>query len=585
MMSSGHSTTIFKNQDQEEFKKDMAKASHALPPEIPEEEREEKQLLSDQVLEYLKQHFEALRYEKQAKISPIQVDELASKVAKLYEKVRRVIDWKEEHLVRRTAIERILKRRLISELYGMGLTPKMNAREMAEPMVMELIRSGYFPNGEIPKDKVVLARKVLEKYIYILDNNPVTSRTSLDIKKKTNFYNNLIEIAACEIEEILAPAYRENALMNLMTNIVYDRIKIIPENYLCEEEAFIQIYIAVHRTLFNLDAPVIIFNLIKMKYPIWFSNDEADIKQITISIAGILKDIENDLEHPKGGSFYRVCAHYDAAYRILGDLMKKIEGSVKDMKQRLLDESILEKQIERAYGKRYVTLKRRLIRSAIFSTLSILLSGIVSFLIFEGPVAKLVHGHFSPWALVVDLAVPTILMFLFVIVIKPPHKKNYQKVVKEVQKTLFRLETPDVYEVSLVKKKKTAFTLIFGAISMIAGAASLIFIWWIFKLGGVPWTSLYIDTATVAMIVFAAMVIRDRSKEITIEDRGSFSEFLLDLFTIPLAKLGQWLSEKWKEYNIVSVLFTALIDAPFSAIIAVIEDWRSFLKERRSEIH
>ncbi len=127
--------------------------------------------------------------------------------------------------------------------------------------------------------------------------------------------------------------------------------------------------------------------------------------------------------------------------------------------------------------------------------------------------------------------------------------------------------------------------MVFGIISLITGSASMVFIWWIFKIAGVPWTSLYIDTATVAMIVFAAMVIRDRSKEITIEDRGSFSEFLLDLFTIPLAKLGQWLSEKWKEYNIISVLFVALIDSPFSAIIAVIEDWRGFLKDRRSEIH
>jgi hypothetical protein len=52
-----------------------------------------------------------------------------------------------------------------------------------------------------------------------------------------------------------------------------------------------------------------------------------------------------------------------------------------------------------------------------------------------------------------------------------------------------------------------------------------------------------------------------------------------------LAKLGQWFSEKWKEYNIVSVFFSALIDAPFSMVVSLIEDWRAFLRDRRSEIH
>ena len=40
----------------------------------------------------------------------IAVDEVAAKVASFYEKIRGVVDWREEHLLRKTAIERILKR-------------------------------------------------------------------------------------------------------------------------------------------------------------------------------------------------------------------------------------------------------------------------------------------------------------------------------------------------------------------------------------------------------------------------------------------------------------------------------------------
>jgi hypothetical protein len=51
-----------------------------------------------------------------------------------------------------------------------------------------------------------------------------------------------------------------------------------------------------------------------------------------------------------------------------------------------------------------------------------------------------------------------------------------------------------------------------------------------------------------------------------------------------LAKIGNWFSEKWREYNVVSAFFTALIDLPFSTFVAAIEGWRNFIKEKRIEI-
>ena len=46
-------------------------------------------------------------------VSFIHVDEVASRVAAFYEKIKGVVDWEEEHLLRKRAIERTLKRRII----------------------------------------------------------------------------------------------------------------------------------------------------------------------------------------------------------------------------------------------------------------------------------------------------------------------------------------------------------------------------------------------------------------------------------------------------------------------------------------
>ena len=247
-------------------------------------------------------------------------------------------------------------------------------------------------------------------------------------------------------------------------------------------------------------------------------------------------------------------------------------------------------------------MKTRLFRSAIFSTLSIFLAGSVSLFIVEVPLAKLFFGSFSSLAMFVDIMIPTVLMFILVAIIRPPRKTNREKVISEVRKVIYKDYEKNIYEISMRKKNRWLMNLIFILLYLVGGIGSLvlnfIFItvylaggfvalyitYWVFSLAHVPWTSLYIDTANIAVIVSAALIIRAKSKEITIEEEGGFLEFLTDFFTIPLAKIGQWLSEKWKEYNFVSVFFMVLIDSPISSFITLIEEWRGFIKERKSEI-
>jgi len=88
-------------------------------------------------------------------------------VAQFYESVRRVVDWKEEHLVRRAVVERVLKRKFVSKLYGISVIPDVNPEEAAEPFVNELVRTGYFPNGKIPREKIYDIQKLLKNiFIY-----------------------------------------------------------------------------------------------------------------------------------------------------------------------------------------------------------------------------------------------------------------------------------------------------------------------------------------------------------------------------------------------------------------------------------
>lgn len=542
--------------------------------------------LATHFAEYVGVYQQARQYEKKASISPIRVDELASKVASLYEKLRRIIDWKEEHVVRRTAIERILKRSLLPEISGVHV---LDADKMAEPLVLELIRSGYFSNGRIPKNKIPQVREVLARYIYVISHNPLISNgqlsNNLKVKQKINFFTWVLEIAACEIEQVMDPAIKENALLNLMTNTLFSRIRLLPANQLSDQDKLIQIYIAVHRTLFDLDEPFISYNLLKIRYPDWFAGEPQFVEWFANHIDQVQQVLEADLNHPHAKYFYTIAERLDAAYLTIGDIFAKATTDKQDPVTVVQNEESLDLAIDEVYDAREKTLKGRLLRSAFYSTLSIFLSGIASYIIFEGPVARLVSDNFSPFALAVDIAVPTAIMFFLVIIIKPPSRKsNIPKLKEEVKKVIFKEYESDEIELNLNKKKSWLLSTIFGIISLMAGSITAYGIYTIFKWGRVPWTSLYIDTITVGMIIFAAMVIRDRAKEMSVEEGGRFTDFVIDLFTIPLAKVGQWFAQKWREYNIFSVFFTVLIDTPFSVIIGIIEEWRNFLKDARNEL-
>ena len=64
------------------------------------------------VLQYINDFEKAVVEENKEVESPIEMDRLATRIGRFYERIRQVVDWKEEHLVRRASIERILKREI-----------------------------------------------------------------------------------------------------------------------------------------------------------------------------------------------------------------------------------------------------------------------------------------------------------------------------------------------------------------------------------------------------------------------------------------------------------------------------------------
>src|SRR3989344_3545668 len=245
-------------------------------------------------------------------VALIHVDEVVSKVATFYEKMRGVIDWREEHLLRKTALERILKRRMFL---------KRDGKEISEPLVHELIRGGHFPNDAIPESKIQEIQKSIDKYVYIMENTPQVSGKGA----KSQLFDWLLGIAACEVEEILAPPIRETAIMDFMLERMSERIEVkantIISRSMPADEKDTQIYIAIQKALFKLDPPIINYNLLKKWHPDWTNLPQDKLEQTAKDIYSVCEKLEKNLKHSLGEKFYAICERYDTAYLILGDII------------------------------------------------------------------------------------------------------------------------------------------------------------------------------------------------------------------------------------------------------------------------
>ena len=69
----------------------------------------------------------------------VTVEQLTGRFGVLYEKLRSLVDYKEQHVIRQSAIRRMLKRQLYLER-------KPNS---GSALLRELVSSGYLPNNKV----------------------------------------------------------------------------------------------------------------------------------------------------------------------------------------------------------------------------------------------------------------------------------------------------------------------------------------------------------------------------------------------------------------------------------------------------
>lgn len=532
-------------------------------------------------------------------IPKIQVSSLVSRVAFFYEKIRNAVDYEEEHLVRKNAIARILRRQVMIE----GVIKDIKSEEITEHLLDELIRGSYLPNNTIPETKIKEIAIILEKYVrlrnYLVLNMSSSLNFKTDINKAKDLLNErnrlvhwLLDLAACEIEENLAPNLVKQMIVNNLFDVLSKNIK-LPANLPYEDDLEIQIYLSIGRTYLKLDEDMLSFILFKYYNSEWLElrdkevldeQDENKIKAIAGKIENIDAMVKRQLNHPLTKQLDKIVRVYALYFFILSETIEsdpaKVYGELQKSEKNFV--ATLKKVCNEKYKKAKARLWKRAGRSIvyIFFTKSIFVFAI------ELPAVKL-FGEAVNWtALAINISFPAILLFLIVFISRLPGENNTNKIINGIKEISF---VGQEKKQPVVLRKPTKRNIIASTFFSLVYVASFCFSVYIIIKAlaflNFNWVSVIIFLFFLAFVSFFSIVVTKGVKELLIVERKeNLLTFLVDLFYMPITMAGKWLSKTFSKINVFIFIFDFILEAPFKILVEVIEDWTKYIKERRENM-
>lgn len=495
--------------------------------------------------------------------SRITVNETISKFSFLYERIRNAVDYKDEHLIRKAAILRILKRQLILET---------DPDVIADRLIRELIGARYLPNGILPESLISDVASRIKKLRAVIRVNAGSER----------HLSWLRGIASVEIEEVLVDATNEKALVTFLYERLADSIRVRGAE-LDDTERRLQVYVACYRSLVKADDEMLGFKLLRAYLPEWLRPDEwtDNPRPIAERLVAIERRIRSRLQHPLSQRFLRVVKPWAVSLGILYDVLLEKPSEAAALLEK---PDALNMSLARRAEERYAMAKAKLRRGTVRAMLYLFVTKMIIAFVLEVPIELVWYKQLSFVSLGINFLFPPALMFLVGLLIRVPGQENTDRLQAGVEELLSDAPVP-VREVKAIQVRRgmtgflfslayaATFLLSFGLVALALNALDF------------TWVSGAIFVFFLCVVSFFAFRLRLTAREVVVVDgKQGLVSFFLDFLSLPILRAGRWLSRSISRLNVFLFIFDFLFEAPFKLFLTVLEEWFAFLKEKKDEL-
>jgi len=473
------------------------------------------------------------------------VNDFVGTLARAYEKARNALEYRADNLVRRAAIERILRRRILLN---------KDPHTLTEKLLTELKWARYLSTDEVKNTKRLGLEKILGKYISFLNNSVPTEW--------------VVKIASAEIEEFfnLNTDYKQFTFFAFQ--IIKQKIAIHDENI------DLLIYYAVDKVYAGSDDEQIAYHILKLA-------GENTTKEMFKEAWRLFQLAKTNKNVSRIGKFVRrqmpplVLLRDIYFYKPL-DFKEVVADSTK-FKTRAGE--VLKIQLEQLSGRIRTAGTRSVIY--VFLTKMILAFGL------EVPLEIFFYQHLHGLPLAINLAFPPLLMLFATTQIKLPSKKEEEDLIARTWTIIsnpdsLKMEDDILIDTDSDQEKGLGwwfFSILYGI--CFVGVFALIF----FALGKIGFTffSKTIFIFFLCVIAFFAYRIIQIANVYSWKNNGREKSSFSDILAIPILAIGSRLSQGLSKLNFLAFAFDFILEAPFKLILGFLDDWVQFLSLKKEE--
>lgn len=494
----------------------------------------------------------------------LSVSRAVSMLAVLYEKARNAVEFRAEHLVRRAAIERILKRRVM--LSG-------SAGSVASNLITELLWARYVDSSIVDESKEAEIAIIIDKYL--------TVKQAISAGHSSLRWDVALGIMSAEIDEALVSAKKRQALVYLFYQAIRHKVTIPGVD---ELHTNLISFAATEQAYMQSDNALTSYHLLNLIDGDWSENSKpltpSGISQFTKHVTMI----RTVLAHQSLPAVFRYLRKQVPPYLLLRDFFVEVGDKAQEY---IDDKAKLEEKLTELAQNKYNETGKKVRRAVVRSFIYIFLTKMIFALALEAPYDYYILKHVAPIPLLINTLFPPIMLFLVAGLFSVPGADNTRRLIERIKKTIYHFDELIKEEDTFTMKQRVrrpvltagfsfvylaTFALTFGLINLALSALQFSVV------------SKIIFVFFVALVSFFAYRIRHSAKEYEVIDRQGVLEPVMDFFLMPVLQAGQFLSKEIAKINIFIFFFDFILEAPLKTIFDLAEEWIRFVRVKKDEI-
>ncbi|MBD3252000.1 hypothetical protein GF380_06165 [Candidatus Uhrbacteria bacterium] len=492
----------------------------------------------------------------------ITVHGAVTRISVMYEQLRNAVEYREEHLLRKGAIIRILRRQFVLE---------QDPYVIAHNLIRELIGARYLPNETLPESLIDDAAEVVQKYLAI-------AAAGYGSDKHLKW---VMGVVATELEEILVEPVKEKALVTFLYEQLSNRL-LVRGAEMDDTERRLQIYVACYRALIKADEEQVSYKFLRAYLPewqrpeVWVEHPDAVAERLLT----LQQVIHERLRAPITQRFFRAVRPWAVSLWMLTDALEEEEHKGQVLSSREEAHASVASVVQ----KREKAARQKLRRGTWRAMIYLFITKILFALALEVPIEWFLYEHVDLMPLAVNVGLPPVIMLFVGLMIKRPDSANRMRILESIDYLLTPAGVPS-HELRNRRERGPTGQLFFGALYL------FMFVLTFGLIGSILWHFEFTIIAILIFYFFLCLVsffgyrLRETAREIVVvKPKERLLTSLFDFLVLPILHAGQWLSTTVSRVNIFAFILDVMFEAPLKLFLGVMEESLKFIREKKEEL-